>query len=161
MKVLLVGHSLPRGYAPGTPAFPDNSARWYRKMMEVDDIHDWMDTINLVDRDGMTTLVSPREEQEGISRVLRHIIETRPAKLLLAGPGVSKPMGLERSYFEWGRASFNKHELQFCQVPHPSGLNRWWNLPLNRSEASLFFRSLKEAIIDDLGKPAVQGPAWT
>lgn len=163
MRVLLVGHSLPRGYKDPTQVFPDASARWYCKSMEVEDIHDWMDTLNLVNRDGMSEKVTAAELRAGATRVagwFRYY-----DYVLFAGTGVAKWFKVEipgktlPPYFSVFRLNDG---TKATIVPHPSGLNRWWNLPLNQSEASLFFRSLKETIISELGeKPAVEGPAWT
>lgn len=69
----------------------------------------------------------------------------RRVTLVLAGKKVAGAFGLRgRDYFERGRF----HEfpnIGFVTVPHPSGVNRWWNDAGNRRKAAKFFAELRKA----------------
>jgi len=62
----------------------------------------------------------------------------RPA-VLLAGRGVAAAFGQRgRPYLEW----FELRGVPAAVLPHPSGINRWWNDAENCVAASLFMHAL-------------------
>lgn len=81
---------------------------------------------------------SPRgDEARTRASVLKHVLAGR--KVVALGHVVSGLLGSShKRYFEWHRAG----DLQIAVIPHPSGLNRWWNAPANVRTAKLFLRSL-------------------
>lgn len=56
--------------------------------------------------------------------------EVRP--LILLGKRVAKAFGVEQPWFWWVD--------NIAVVPHPSGLNRWWNDPQNTARATEFWK---------------------
>jgi uracil-DNA glycosylase len=59
--------------------------------------------------------------------------------VLFAGKKVAAAFGCSSAmYFEWRR----RGGFRYAVVPHPSGVNRWWNDPSNRERARAFFRDL-------------------
>lgn len=59
----------------------------------------------------------------------------RERRVLLAGRLVAEAFGVRAEYFKWVRhaASFDA-----VVIPHPSGVNHWWNDPLNRERFTCF-----------------------
>lgn len=58
--------------------------------------------------------------------------------VLFAGKGVAQAFGHVGLYFEWGTIG----PAKIATIPHPSGVNRWWNDPANVARASEFLRGL-------------------
>lgn len=56
--------------------------------------------------------------------------------VLLAGHRVARAFGLRVGYLEWTTLRGRRAAV----LPHPSGINRWWNDPRNRRRASRFIR---------------------
>jgi hypothetical protein len=57
----------------------------------------------------------------------------------LAGRLVAQAFGLGRvPYFEWRR--FGRDDV--VVIPHPSGINRWWNDRHNRARVGVFLQGL-------------------
>jgi len=57
---------------------------------------------------------------------------------LLLGQRVAQAFHLPPVYFQW-------HAVRGCQVaviPHPSGINHWWNTPAHRETFTRFMRAL-------------------
>lgn len=57
-------------------------------------------------------------------------------RLMLLGRRVSSSFGLDGEYLSWELV--RPWATLFCVVPHPSGMNRWWNTPENRFRAGVF-----------------------
>lgn len=62
---------------------------------------------------------------------------------LLVGKRVAAAFGLRADYFMW---CIRPDGRVVCAVPHPSGINRWWNDSSNMDRARQFFRELAAAI---------------
>lgn len=56
--------------------------------------------------------------------------------VLLAGKRVAGAMGARAGYLEW----FDMGGARAAVLPHPSGVNRWWNSAENRARATEFVR---------------------
>ncbi|MCI4370856.1 MAG: hypothetical protein L3J81_05970 [Thermoplasmata archaeon] len=56
--------------------------------------------------------------------------------LIMLGHRVAEAFGVRVDYFAWGRIGSSRAVV----FPHPSGINRWWNVPANRRRASVFLR---------------------
>jgi hypothetical protein len=69
--------------------------------------------------------------------------------VLVAGTRAAAALGLRPDYFAaqalGGRPAY--------VVPHPSGVNRWWNDPANRAAARRFF----EGVADEFALGGVAG----
>lgn len=59
--------------------------------------------------------------------------------LVFMGKRVALAFGWRGEYLEWG--TLNGREV--VTMPHPSGVNRWWNDPRNVESARQFVASLK------------------
>lgn len=59
--------------------------------------------------------------------------------VLLLGKRVGAAAAARPVYLEWER----RGRYRLAIVPHPSGINRWWNDESNRTEAERFFRALR------------------
>lgn len=82
------------------------------------------------------------EAREAAARLMK-----RPGPcdvLLLAGRRVALAFGADPVYFREVRPPAIGR--QTFVVPHPSGLNRWWNDPLNRDRARAF---LEHVLLED------------
>lgn len=62
-------------------------------------------------------------------------------RILLLGKRLAAAFRLNVNYFEW----VERDGKQYVVVPHPSGVNRWYNSPENRRAAREFFRGLIDA----------------
>lgn len=79
----------------------------------------------------------------GVSRV-EHMIESAGVVVLL-GAKVARTLGMAHMPdFEWDRWGDEPPPL-VARSPHPSGLNRWWNEPLNVERASEFWHVVLDA----------------
>ena len=61
----------------------------------------------------------------------------------LEGKWYSKVPHCELEYLKWYRIAHRYRIIWSAVVPHPSGVNRWWNDANNRRRARKFFRELK------------------
>lgn len=67
--------------------------------------------------------------------------------VILVGENVASAFGLRAPlFFAWrgGDGSVIPACCWFTVVPHPSGVNRWWNAPTNNGRAKKFFRKLSK-----------------
>lgn len=62
--------------------------------------------------------------------------------VLLAGHDVGRACGVELPYLTWGRSA---HGHRCAVIPHPSGINRWWNEAPNRDRFAAFVRPLLQS----------------
>lgn len=65
----------------------------------------------------------------------------RPRLFAVAmGHQVGKALGLKGGYFKWGLVGYTPAFV----MPHPSGVNAWWNDEANREKVKTFCRELLE-----------------
>ncbi len=67
-------------------------------------------------------------------------------RVILLGKTVARAFGYDKPLFEYFEAYPNAVSPDWVIVPHPSGLNRWWNKQENRDRAELFFFHLAESL---------------
>lgn len=70
----------------------------------------------------------------------------RGGLLVLAGHNVARAFRIRSSYFE---IVPTRRGWLAVVIPHPSGINRWWNEPVNRRRAGQFFSRLRRHFSDD------------
>lgn len=75
--------------------------------------------------------------REAAQRLLRRT--PKRVTLVFMGKRVANAFGWQGDYLKWGL--LNGREI--VTMPHPSGVNRWWNDPRNVELASQFVASLK------------------
>ena len=122
----------------------DSRTRSGRKLAEllgVDEVADRWPCLNLVDRwPGRTAHGSAFPA--GLAKANAALIfETLPpdVDLVLVGQRVARAFGVADGYFQWTRVfplSSNRPTRRAVVVPHPSGVNRWWNEPAQRDEGA-------------------------
>lgn len=81
------------------------------------------------------------EEARKEAAILLMVLDPKYTPILLLGHRVGAAFGCSRAYFmpqQVGRW-MNVHVL-----PHPSGVNRWWNDRTNEFEAKWFMRAIVE-----------------
>lgn len=64
----------------------------------------------------------------------------RRIAFVFVGRRVAQAFGWYGAYFEWGELRGRR----VVTMPHPSGINHWWNDPHNTRTAARFIRSLVE-----------------
>ena len=62
-------------------------------------------------------------------------------RVVLLGRGVAEAFGLRAPPLEWTRLPCPGGWLEAAYLPHPSGINRWWNTKANTSAAADFLRA--------------------
>lgn len=65
--------------------------------------------------------------------------------VILVGQNVAEAFGESPFYFRWRRPAWVGPSGRVTAMPHPSGVNRWWNAPTNVAKAKRFFRKLRTA----------------
>lgn len=156
MKTLLVGEAPGRGYE-GQPAFSSASGQRLTKLLG-QDVREVFYCWNLLADSqplGNKGTKFPTGEARQSAKRLLWALETPAAKgrevrMLLAGSRVASAFKLRHwQLFEWSdmwtRSTLllNKgapwlHEIKYAVIPHPSGVNRWWNEPDNVERARKF-----------------------
>lgn len=63
-------------------------------------------------------------------------------RVVLLGRRVAAAFKVKAEYLEWVEVGNTKVAV----LPHPSGINRWWNDPVNKSRATRFMRELGRLI---------------
>jgi hypothetical protein len=137
MRVLLVGEAPARGTSR---PFEGNSGVRLRELIG-DEAFGRLDLANLYKRP------MPSDGWKGSH--FPAVLARRQAKqfglpggkgvvVLLAGKRVAKAFGVEARYFE---PCLLRRRVCYV-VPHPSGVNRWYNVEINRWRAKQFFCAL-------------------
>jgi uracil-DNA glycosylase len=71
--------------------------------------------------------VFPRGKARGAARRLLRSLAGR--QVLLAGKNVAEAFQIQDDYLVWGD---HPEGFRFAVIPHPSGVNHWWNDEANR-----------------------------
>jgi hypothetical protein len=105
-----------------------------------------LDFVNLIDRFPGRAPTNPLAcrfpMQQAIPKATElHAVRPIHQPFVLLGTRVASAFGYARDEYEWLRW-FSVHGRRVAVCPHPSGLNRWWNLPSNRYEADRFFKQI-------------------
>lgn len=110
------------------------------KLVGARDVWDVFDTVNLIDEwlgkqgkgDAFDVLVGSKKAVEVVE-------QSRGKVVVMAGRNVAAAFGFKRvRYFE----EIVRDGVVFVMVPHPSGVNMWWNDRGNERQAEIFLRSL-------------------
>lgn len=141
MNVLVVGQAPSRdtdGHAP----FTGRSGRRLAGLLGVDALHDHVLVLNLVERwpgkAGKGDAFPMAEARETAGAVLALPDEPEPWRLVLCGANVARAFGL-RDVRPLDVVVVGAKEL--LMLPHPSGINRWWNGDGHEQAASAVLRS--------------------
>jgi hypothetical protein len=68
-------------------------------------------------------------------------------QVILLGKNLAKAFGLQADYLEWNYFGWcdrdgKTQNMHVVIVPHPSGINRWWNDPKNAAKVATFLKTL-------------------
>lgn len=107
-----------------------------------------VDAVNLIDEYPGPRWPAARARDVGRDLLFGTPTLTQPqvwsrTHVLLVGRNVADAFGALTSWdwFEWFKFRDDR-QTEFAIVPHPSGLNRWWNEPKNAARARAFFEKL-------------------
>lgn len=142
MKPVLLGQGPSRTGASGEP-FRGRSGQRLADLagLTLDEFLDRVEAANLLtefhgkQRNGKGDLF-PRRRAERAAKALLPLLRGR--LILAAGKEVAAALGASPTYFE-------ERIMGSClivTIPHPSGVNRWWNLAENRRRAERELRRL-------------------
>jgi uracil-DNA glycosylase len=138
-KMLIIGQAPGRSVdiLDGKRVFEGTPGRRLANLcgLTLDEFLSIFDTINVLER-------FPGKQGKGdsfpIEEARLHAAEIDVEKydlVLLAGKNVAAAFGwVDAQYMEWRE--------RFAVIPHPSGVNRWWNNPRNMESMRRFMRSL-------------------
>jgi uracil-DNA glycosylase len=79
----------------------------------------------------------------GLARLRAHELACRldaGTVVVLLGRRLARAARVQAAYFEWGSLG----RARCVVVPHPSGVNRWWNDQANQDQAARFFARLRQ-----------------
>jgi hypothetical protein len=138
-RVLLIGEAPPPRGAAGGPAFRGRPARFLAGVAG-EEVVGVCEAVNLIPSwpgrsSGGGSRFPAREARRRASSIL--FASFRGRIVLLAGRRVAAAFGQgRRPFLEW----FALRGGRAAVLPHPSGLNRWWNSPENRRRAGALLR---------------------
>lgn len=137
-RPLIVGEA-PTAETEGRPAFHGRCARFLERAAGLPEggLRAAFRATNLLERpparQGKGHAFPWREAAPAAERVLAR---TR-GPLIVAGKRAARAFGLsDPQYLRWTRVGGRRVAV----IPHPSGINRWWNDPANRGAAEAFLR---------------------
>lgn len=155
MKTLLVGEAPARSMAGKcVPAFSSASGRRLGKLLGVDVTQEFA-TRNLLDywpgSGGKGSEFHLPEAKLAARLLVKRLSLAKPnaeLRIMLAGQRVAKAFRVrpEIEYLEWSSLYLGSlislpaaaFQFQFAVIPHPSGVNRWWNSEENTERARIF-----------------------
>jgi uracil-DNA glycosylase len=142
-KPLVVGQAPSRSHPAGAPAFSGKGSSARRLEISAGvppgTLLEHFDTVNLIDFYPGKVGKGDRFEREVAERSAALLVVRRWPVVLLAGKNVARAFGVRADYFRWA-ALVNGGRV--AVIPHPSGVNRWWNCPRNRAKAARFLRAV-------------------
>lgn len=153
-KTTLLGEAPGRGF-DDQPAFSSKSGRFLSDLIQLD-VQETFRCLNLLQRwpgrsSGKGAAFPHREARASAEELCQRLAEEAArTRIILAGMRVAKALGIRRDviYFRWQpladvSATLSHPQLWVAVMPHPSGVNRWWNDAENKKLAAEFL--LEEA----------------
>lgn len=148
MKPLIIGQAPARGN-DGMPAFHGDSGARLARLAGVgtkgEDLLYHFDTMNLLPtypgRKNKGDVFDMKAAKLAAGIVIHDLSHQPPRKILLMGRKVRRAMGLNGQWMYLGPGQFHWGHWVYI-FPHPSGINRWWNDPVNYAAAEKFMRDL-------------------
>lgn len=145
-KPLLIGQA-PSAETEGRPAFDGRSGRFLASLLglPLPELFRRLEATNLIGRfpgkavrPGKGDLFPTEEAKEAAAK-----LDVTGREVLLAGKKVAAAFGLKKvGWFE--PTKLGKGERSAKVIPHPSGVNRWWNDEKNREKAKKVLKKLLE-----------------
>lgn len=83
--------------------------------------------------------------REGIQQLVEQVKGTEVDRLIFVGRGTANAFALDPDsvggYLQWFRTAATGPRVWLAILPHPSGINRWYNETENRLAAALFLQT--------------------
>lgn len=137
-KTILLGEAPARQFE-GQPAFSSRSGDFLTELIGMP-VRVMFDCHNILDYwPGSTGKGSkfPMAEAQHMIRAWKVGREFENRRVILAGSRAGKAWGAPPGQIlQWNEA--DAYCDAFAVLPHPSGVNRWWNSPQNRENAKFF-----------------------
>jgi uracil-DNA glycosylase len=116
------------------------------------ELHEKYRFVNILDRwPGGADSSHPRGDRFPMCQARRQARKLMPSlvgsTVVLCGKNVRDAFGFTEDFFEVG-ACFCGKSSAFCYatIPHPSGVNHWWNAPENVERAGEFLREFVQGV---------------
>jgi uracil-DNA glycosylase len=95
-------------------------------------------------KEGKGDAFPPEEAKAAIERIVDQVKGTEVDRLIFVGRGTANAFALDvdhvGGYLAWFRTAATGPRVWLAILPHPSGINRWYNDPQNRAAAALFLQ---------------------
>lgn len=137
VKLFLIGQAPARGGDPARPLLGVRSAKRLQELCEMtpEEYEGAFDRANLLPKwlgnAGKGDKFDMKKARAAAGRMLPRMVGRR---VILLGQNVAQAFGLEQNYLEW----VNVLDARIAVLPHPSGVNRWWNDKTNLGMAKAF-----------------------
>ena len=141
MKTLLIGQAPGRNGDPGTPLLGGKVGSKLIELLGIDErlYRERFDRVNVLDywpgKSGKGDKFPFREAQK-IASAKSFVISGR--QIMFVGIGTARAFGFKSAPLRWRK--FNGGVAAI--LPHPSGINHWYNDPRNRGRAERFMRAI-------------------
>ena len=146
MKPLIVGEAPGKNGDPSKPIEGRVGARLADCCgLTLDEFLAAFERVNLLDEQPQDSGKGASFDVRQAGRVTRELEKTfAPGQVvLLLGKRVARAFRIScAEYFDW----FALNHAQACVVPHPSGVNRWWNEPENELQMRRFMRNVAKEL---------------
>lgn len=130
-KRVVLGHSPSSGVEPYFGVVSSSSSRRLDSLF-----HDWRDQAI-----GANMWWSPQDRDlTDMSHLEEIVTETKCEIIVALGAVVSEAIGGKAVPFEWSELDLFGRKIRASMIPHPSGLNRFYNDVDNRVLAANFFK---------------------
>lgn len=153
-RPLMIGE-MPAPTSDPSRVFDGRSMRWMCYLVGLDEetFRSRVDAINLFPSRLSTWPGPARAAQAARELASRLKGRPRPSLAVLVGRRVARALGHDRPFFGLGGSvDLGAHHAVPCvSMPHPSGLNRWWNDQANRATGGAFLRELVVARPNNTG----------
>lgn len=145
MRILVIGQAPSR--TSGSRAFDGLSGDRLARHMGLCDRESLLNTLTCVNLlatypgtgKGKGDAFPTHKARRSACDLLHSLANENDVRLLFAGHAVATACGVRRPYLEWVMHPIG-HEC--AVIPHPSGINRWWNDEENRRRFLHFMRPL-------------------
>ena len=148
MKTLLIGQA-PSRKTEGGEAFSGGTGARIAGMakLEPSRLTEFYELRNILDywpgqaEAGDGDRFPPAAAREAATKLIEEVNERRLTRVIFVGKAVARACDLEElEYLRWRKTRLAP-QLLIAILPHPSGINRWYNKAENRLAASLFLIS--------------------
>ena len=142
MKTLLLGAAPSRSSDPSRPLIGGHSGTKLQELCGLN-LRQYFEAFDRADLlQAYPGSIWPKVQASAAAAALLPALRGR--RVVLVGRGVAEAFGLRAPALEWTRLLYSGDASAYIEVaylPHPSGLNLWWNCPANTEAAAKFMRA--------------------